>query len=318
MVNYYEPDDRWKILYQLKSSQAYEDRFVVKGRFHMLVPDDIKKDFEIAERLMAYSYYCYPMYDEALKKLLGMTEMAVKLRCKQFDISLEYKDRNNKVRQRTLSYLMDQLLLKEPNKPLASEFSKARTARNIFAHPDRHSIYGVMIFDSILQLINTINYIFLEDQICKESNAYFDELCQSYRSFGNGDLILEYNGMRYLAYGSKCLEVHPISSEWIGLWVFYPVITNIREQAETQNYSLPFYLALKDVKIENNCLIGIDVDSNKAIKFLSTNEPKNLERIATFRKQLNECEQTSNTLYLVWLNGEMGKKLVHHRYKYYW
>ncbi|PKP48098.1 MAG: hypothetical protein CVT94_09415 [Bacteroidetes bacterium HGW-Bacteroidetes-11] len=318
MSDYCIPDIRWNIVYQIKSCQAYEDRFVVKGNFHSLVPDDIIKEFEIAERLMAYSYYCYPMYDEALKKLLGMTEMAVKLRCTQFDISLEFQDRNGKVKQRTLSELMDQLLIIEPNKPLKSEFSKARKARNIFAHPDHHSIYGVMIFDSILQLINTINYIFLEDQICKESNAYFDELCQSYRSFGNGDLILEYNGMRYLAYGSKCLEVHPISGEWISLWVFYPEITNIREQVETQNYSMPLYLALKDVKIEDNCLIGTDIESNKAIKFLSTNEPKDLERIATFRKQLNECEQTSKTFYLDWLNSEMGKKLVHHRYKYYW
>ena len=111
MRNYYLPDSRWAV----SSRQVYEDRFVVKGKFHNLVPDDIIKEFEIAERLMAYSYYCYPMYDEAFKKLLGMTEMAVKLRCKQFGISLEYKDRNGKVRQRTLSYLIDQLLIEEPN-----------------------------------------------------------------------------------------------------------------------------------------------------------------------------------------------------------
>lgn len=317
-MDYYQPDIRWEMLYQINSRQAFEERFVVKGKFHNLVPDDIRNDFEIAERLMAYSYYCYPMYDEALKKLLGMTEMAVKLRCIQFDISLEFQDRSGKVKQRILSELMGLLLKREKNKPLNAEFTKARRVRNIFAHPDRHSFFGGMVYNSITQVINTINYIFLEDQDCKESKAYFDELYQSCLSFVNGDFIFEYNDNRYLAFGGKCLEAHQISGEWIGLWVFYPVITNIREQVEEHKYKMPFYLALKNVEILDNCLVGIDVDSNKPIKFLPTTEPKNLEKIVDFREQLKECEQLNIKIYLNWLNEEMGKKLVHHRYKYYW
>jgi hypothetical protein len=318
MSDYYIPDIRWNIVYQIKSRQAFEHGFVVKGKFHRQVPDDIKKEFEIAERLMAYSYYCYPMYDEALKKLLGMTEMAVKLRCSQLGVDLEFEDKNSQVKKRNLSQLMEKLLGKEPNKSLKSEFSKARKTRNIFAHPDRHSFFGGMIIHSITQVINTINFVFLEDQVCKESKSYFDELYQSCRTFGNGDYILEYNGKRFLAYGGKCLEVHKISGEWIGLWVFYPVLTNIKEQVEEHRYSLPIYLALRNVEIEDNCLAGIDVDSNKSIKFLTTNKPDNMERVAAFKKQLNECEETNINIYLVWLNEEMGKKLVHHRYKYYW
>lgn len=318
MGDYYIPDNRWNTIYQIKSRQAYEERFVVKGKFHNLVPDDIIKEFEIAERLMAYSYYCYPMYDEALKKLLGMTEMAVKLRCKQFGISLDFLDQNGKVRKRTLSYLMDQLLLKEENKPLASEFSKAREARNYFSHPDRHSFLGGMVYHSISQVINTINYIFLEDQVCKESNIYFDALSQPCHSFENGNFLLEYNGMQYLAYGTKCLEVYPISGEWISLWVFYPVLLNIREQVETHKYKLPFYIVLKDIKINENCITGIDIESNQAIEFKITNEPTNLETIASFRKQLQECERANINIYLNWLNDEMGKQLVYHRYKNYW
>lgn len=316
--NYYIPDERWNILYQISSREAFEMRFVVKGKFHKLVPDDIIKDFEIAERLMAYSYYCYPMYDEALKKLLGMTEMAVKLRCKQLEIGLEYKDRNGKVKQRILSQLIDLLLTKDKNKPLKEELTKARRVRNIFAHPDRHSFFGGMIYHSITQVINTINFIFLEDKLCKETRSYFEELRKSSLSFEHGNFIFENNENRYLAYGGKCLEAHRIDNQWIGLWVIYPVITNIRAQVEEHKYAPLFYLALKNVEITDNNIVGIDLDSNSTIKLYSTEESTNLETLSTFRRQLKECKRENINLYLHWINEEMGKKLVLHRYNYYW
>lgn len=317
-MDYYQPDIRWEMLYQISCRQGFEERFVVKGKFHNPVPDDIRNDFEIAERLMAYSYYCYPMYDEALKKLLGMTEMAVKLRCKQLDISLEYKDGKGEVKSRILSQLIDLLLQKEKNKPLKAELTKARRIRNIFAHPDRHSFFGGMVYHSITQVINTINFIFIEDLVCKDAKTHFDELRELSRIFEHGNFILDYNGNSYLAYGGKCLEVHQKGDNWIGLWVFYPVITNIMEQVEEHRYAPPFYMALKHVEIENNSITGIDIESNSKIKFYSTEKPANLEILATFRRQLKECQKANIEMYLHWIEEEMGKKLVHHRYNYYW
>lgn len=48
-----------------------------------MVPEDIVKDYEIVEYIMAYTYYYYPMFEEALRKLLTMYEMALKLKYKE-------------------------------------------------------------------------------------------------------------------------------------------------------------------------------------------------------------------------------------------
>lgn len=318
MGNYYDPDDRWEILYQIDSRQAYEDKFVVKGKFHNRVPDDVKMDFEIAERLMAYSYYCYPMYDEALKKLLGMTEMAVKLRCTQLDISLDYKDKKGESKQRVLSQLIDLLLKRENDKPLHDVLTKARRIRNIFAHPDRHTFLGGMVYNSVIQVINTINFIFLDEQVFKESKNYLNELLQSNDPFEHGNFILEHNDYRYLAYCGRCLDVFKVKGEWIGLWVFYPVITNMKEQIEKNKYNIPIFTTLKDVEIKDSCLHGVDVASDKPVRFLTTTESKNLEKFVDFEQQLKECKNIDIELYKHWINEEIGKKIVHHRYKYYW
>jgi hypothetical protein len=317
-MEYYNPDDRWEILYNITNRSDYEKRFVVRAKFHSLVPKDIIKDYEIVERLMAYSYNCYPMYDEALKKLLGMTEMAVKLRCKQLKIDLEYVDKKGKRKKRILSQLMDILLRAEKHKPLKFEFSKARKVRNIFAHPDQYAFFGAMVYHSIMQIINTINFIFTNDIDCKESSNKLEEISSSTNLYNQGNFILEYNQKRYLAYGSKCLEVHKIDNEWIYLWIIYPVVTNIKEQIEQHRYGLPIYLSFKEIAVNEDSLSGIELDSENTIRLVQTSHKDDLRQFKKFRTELNGCNKTETDLYMFWLNDEMGKQLVLHRYNNYW
>lgn len=64
-----------------KMPKRYEEfiqHYVFKRRFYSLVPDDIVKDHEIGDYTLGYSYFHFPMFDEAIRKLLRMYEMVLK------------------------------------------------------------------------------------------------------------------------------------------------------------------------------------------------------------------------------------------------
>ena len=69
MNEWYQPDDRWPAL-GIGSREDYVAAYVFAGRFHPGVPADVVQAYETVSHLMAQAWYHYPLYDEALAKLL--------------------------------------------------------------------------------------------------------------------------------------------------------------------------------------------------------------------------------------------------------
>src|SRR5687767_6120314 len=107
--NYFEADLTWNT-FGVISKEDYVSKFVFEGKFHSAVPQDIIDSFETAEYMMAHAYYHYKMYDEALKKMLAIFEMAVKLRCTEMGIELEVSSKKWKTKKRRLFDLIDDLM----------------------------------------------------------------------------------------------------------------------------------------------------------------------------------------------------------------
>jgi len=89
-MEFHEPDSRWAG-FGCSSYEHYLDRYLIRGKFHNKVPNAVTDAYITIEYLMAHAYYFYPMYDEALSKLLRTMEMAVKLRCKEIGIDIVVK-----------------------------------------------------------------------------------------------------------------------------------------------------------------------------------------------------------------------------------
>ncbi len=75
--NYYKAETLWKN-FGAQTREEYVSKFVIQGHFIPSVPEDVLNAYETAEYLMAHAWYYWPMYDEALKKLTGILEIAVK------------------------------------------------------------------------------------------------------------------------------------------------------------------------------------------------------------------------------------------------
>jgi len=317
MKDYFKPDTRWKS-FGASTLEKYIELFVIRGHFHDKVPDDILKDYEIVEYLMACAWYYFPIYDEALKKILHMVEMAVKIRCSQQNIDKYLVNKNKVKREKTLKQLMDDLNNAEPKKAIHEEFEKARKARNILSHPDRHAFRGGIMHSSIMQVANIINYIFLTECFFSKSKEILEKIQNEASGFNNGCFVLTYQNKKYLSYGSNCLEVWEKDDEVISFWVFYPVVTNIKEELETQNYSQPIYLSLSKLFIQAESFEAIDINSNQLIKFYKTDKQENTSRVKKFNEDLTQIEEEFTKMYFTFLDIIMGNKLVEHRYNNYW
>ena len=79
-MEYHKPDDTWAAL-GYNDYDYYVNKCVIKGLFHPVVPKDIVDSYKVAEYMMAFAYYHYPMYDEAAAKIMLIIEYTISRRC---------------------------------------------------------------------------------------------------------------------------------------------------------------------------------------------------------------------------------------------
>lgn len=159
-VPYHQVDERWAIL-SYKDYQSYLDKLLVKGNFHLGVPEDVKESYKIVEYLIAHAWYHYPMYDEALNRALRTFELAIKKKC--ILLSIPIVKANNK--DKRLVDLMDEICSHESNKRIGIFLKFLRELRNLLMHPSEHHYGGGIAHDKIILVVNTINILFAQENM---------------------------------------------------------------------------------------------------------------------------------------------------------
>jgi hypothetical protein len=154
-MQYHQPDERWS-LFGCSDYNDYLKKFMVTGRFHEGVPEDVKKSYETIEQLIAHAWYHYPMYDEALNKLLRTFEIAVKQKGKEAN--------------RELAQLIKTVCEHEPHKRLSLFLNYLRDLRNHQMHPEKHSFAGGIMYEKIRLTVNIINVLFATESFIKRLN----------------------------------------------------------------------------------------------------------------------------------------------------
>lgn len=163
MKDYLEPDKRWE-QYKFSGQEDYIEKVVIEGYFHEQVPEDVIKAYTTSEYLMAYAYYHWEMFDEALKKCLFTLEMAIKLKAQEKGIALKTK-RKGKKYDRRLVDIIDDVCSGEYMNNLKIYFHKARGLRNHFAHPIGHHFSGPHGTSTyITHIVNVLNRLFKNDE----------------------------------------------------------------------------------------------------------------------------------------------------------
>lgn len=271
------PDHRWTI-WKCNTHQEYLDRFLIKGKFHSEVPEDIKIAYETVERLIAYSYFHYPLTEEVMSKLSRIFEMAVKNRAKALGLSFD-----------SLSNCIKVLSSNPDIDPeLSFEWNEFKRLRNFYAHPESNSFFGPIVYRSVYLMVNILNRIFCSKAFLSSLRIKLEDLQKRTEYLNEGVFIFETLEKKYLLTGARPIMITP--DEKISFWNLSPAVVKFPQNMEEYYILNPLFVRLTNILESKDSFSGYDIVSQSSIRIIRTAHEQNLSAYNSFKKQNESAE----------------------------
>ncbi len=306
-INYLEPDEIWEI-FDVKSEDDFREKFLLKGKFHSLVPEKIINDYKVVERLMYYSYFNYPLIDEAFSKSTRIFEASITLK---LEISGLKRDGFETLHSKLTR-------LKELcSNDLFEQWRRAKELRNHFAHREAGVLMGIVLMNAFKHNLNLINSIFLESSAILSKEYNLKNLLKQSEHLVKGLFVLEYKNTKILIYGVRPFTTGIINNLGKSLWVFIP-ITGAKIIQQVNDFPPSLILKLENVEIDEKGLNAIDAETKEAIQLTVTENAENVEKFNLHNKRIGEMEKISPDIsleYMAMLNHKTAKEIANFLYE---
>ena len=304
-------DSRWSV-WNCNTFKDFDKKFIIKGKFHKNVPEDIRNSYEIVERMMAYSYYYYQLYDEAISKVTRIFEMSVKLRIKllndEFVLNKKITTLDSAIRE----------LAKAIYPNLKEELLKAKKLRNYFAHPENYSFGLASAAQGIFeQYINMINKIFKDREFFDETDSDYSELLEKSQHFSSGLYVLQ-SSKNYLIGNAIPFRLINYHGEDISLWGCTPVFNKFPQDLISYNTYNPFIFILNNLEISENSITGNDVHTGNTIRFMKSSDERNLIKLKNFSRLYESAAKEVRDFHINHTQMFFAKEMIKFEYDYYW
>jgi len=289
---YFVADDRWE-LFGVQSRDQYVDQFVLHGKYHGWVPETVKKAHHTAEYLMAHAYYYWPMYDEALKKMTHIFEIAIKQKAKLLGIDLKHPTKNGKTREKSLNTLIREIHKREPDREILDPLLRSKNLRNMFAHPTHDSWMGGIQAsqDNIQYYINIINSLFLDYALFEEHPNQRQKVTALQQGIDGGLYRLTIGKTKLLVHRVLNWELYPSKSDPF-LFVAFQMVTIDTYHKISEGFVFnPIIIGLKDTGLTDENLLGVSLDSGEPMILEPTDHPKNDAIYQSYLSDLKKLDQ---------------------------
>lgn len=274
-MEYHQPDETWTIW--VKTYEEFVSRWVIKGRFHKRVPEDVVKSFLIVEYIMAHSWYHYPLYDEALTKIAGIVEMSIKLRCSELNLPLTAPDKKGVEKKLRLEKLIDAILLREPGKDLDSALHHMRRVRNIVAHPEQYGFTGGTQWHLVRHCVNILNTLFMPEKKCTVHADEKKRVNTLLSNFFPACSVLHTGGKKFLVENVHIVLALDPGTDWRYLLVAHPVYNDLEKTFKEQAYLPLFCFEVKDLVIVDRSVKATLAEEHAEIFIEGTSHPADME-----------------------------------------
>lgn len=306
-INYLEPDEIWEI-FNVKSEHDFREKYLLKGKFHSLVPEEIINDYKVVERLMYYSYFNYPLIDEAFSKSTRIFEASVTLKLEILGLKREgFESLHSKLTRLKILVSND----------LFEQWKIAKKFRNDFAHREAGALMGIILMNAFKHNLNLINSIFLESStiLNKENNLKY--MLQQSEHLVKGLFILDYKNTKILLSGARAFSTGIINNSGKSLWVFIP-ITGDKIIQQVNDFPPSLILKLENLEINEIGLKAIDAETKEVIQLTITDNAENVEKFNLHNKRIAEIEKISPDIsleYMSMLKQKTTKEIADFLYK---
>lgn len=305
---YHTPDKRWTI-WNANNYERFIKTFMVTGKFHDKVPSVLVDEYKVVERLLCYSYYHYPLLDEAFFKATRIFESAIKLRQKELGLPMkEFESLEKRIKKI------------EPftSPTVFQDWEKVRMIRNYFAHPEAGKLTGITVVRGFYQMVNIINLIFLDKLEIEENEHLLDNLKSKAIHFKQGLFILQFADKKYLIWSLLPYSLFRTKKAEKSFWVFHPVLRYFPQTVEKLDFSFPLYLNLKDISISNDSFEATILDLGQKITITTTDNPINQEQLKKHNEIILSSDYQVKEIYWNYLEAELSFALTKFLYSECW
>lgn len=305
ITGFLKPDETWEV-FGIKDQEDFVEKIVTRGKFHNKVPEKIKKDYLIVERLQFYSYYNYPLIDQAFGKSTRIFEASVDLKIIELGLGKEgFEPLWSKIKK----------LEQYSSNELHKQWTHAKEIRNLFAHHQAGRILGITLIKAFKHFINMINSVFLEKEDILERENQIKEIKSKSKHLEKGLFILDYQDQSYLVWSS--IPYGSIEKMQKSFWVFHPVYAK-GSIKELSDFPLPFMFDLEDLEINENGLKARIINSSEKIN-LSSSDNKTFESMyEDHLQQMIEIDLDLKKMHWMVLENEISKRVTKFLYHYSW
>jgi hypothetical protein len=305
--DWYEHDSTWNVW--VKNREEYVEKFVHEGRFHSGVHEDVVKDFRIATHIMAGAWYHYPMYDEAIRKLLITVEMAVMLRANEVGID---------VPERAHLETVIKKLFPKSRELFSDQLHRLRKIRNRYAHPKHHSFGAIALRPIIPVLINALNRIFLTDDQAAADLEYVKVMRDKLAQLTAPACVLTWREQQILVKQVALLDARQVEGKWISFWTFYPILQNPKETLTLDNCPLPIMAGLVDAVINQESFEAKELSANLPVHMEPLIHPFYLSKVEEHVQAWASLDEKEQGMINVVQRDVVWNELNEFQYQNFW
>lgn len=285
---YFQPDSRWPA-FGYDNLSDFLERLAPGFLFKEQVAEDVIKEWETIQYLIAHAYYKYQFIDVALDKAILSMEMAFKIRYRE----ITGTDWPSK---KPLAQLILDLHERNLFDTSLEQLERFRWFRNHRAHLDRHSFMGSMGINMIERVANTINEIY-DDVDLRLLRRKLESAYSSYMYEKKGVIRICFDKALVLLHELTCFLIDNKQSRPVYHFIFTPVYDLQPYQIESENgYDVPesHFLAVTGLQLEDNVMIGSEIGSNTVVEFHFISDQQILTRHEAWVDELNQLQKSGH------------------------
>lgn len=168
------------------------------------------------------------------------------------------------------------------------------------------------------QMINILNTVFLNKEIIESNENHLTEIRDKAKHLKEGLYKYIEGENAYLIYSAMPYSFIELNSSQKQLWVFHPVLLNFPQKMDKASFSNPIFKKMVSVKINSEGLVGVDINTQKEIRLIKTDNPKNIEMLSKFRSIYDSAEKEVKILFNHHLQSEINNEIVKFLYEEAW
>lgn len=304
---YLQADAIWQN-FGIKSQADYIQNYITKGKFHVNVPEVIQNDYKIVERLQFFSYYGYPLIDEAFGKATRIFEASIDFKINALGIEKKgFEPLSSKIR-RLETYSSNEL---------HKQWVNSKELRNLFAHHKAGRLMGITLIKAFKHIVNMINSVFLEKNEITEKENVLKKIAKESAHLKKGLFIMEYSGNKYLVWSMQPYTASLKDGLEQSFWVFHPVY-GVNKIERVSDFPEPFKLNLKNLKITNDGLSATVIETEETVKITKTYNIDNIAKYEFHLKQMLDLNLDLKDNYMLFLHRDINKAITDFIYLYAW